>query len=173
MRIAMQFALCAVLLVALAAAAVTSDELLAKLRASGLPAPSSITTPGLPDALVANAVQISGVTVRGPDLWVRMHCSVSRRCRPFFLQAHYGSRLESRIALEQLHSIGAMGTKSAAVVLRAGDPARLLIKIASGSVILPVHCLQPGRIGQKVRVRDGDKKVHEAVVRSNRIVEAL
>jgi hypothetical protein len=155
MKSAIEFALCAVLLVGSAAAAVTTDELLAKVRASGLPEPTSITAPVLPNALVADALQISGVTVQGSDVWMRMRCSVTRSCRPFFLQAHYRSRREARIALDQVRSTGTLAAKSAAVVLRAGDPARLTIKIASGSVILPVRCLQRGRIGQKIRVRDG------------------
>ena len=127
--------------------------------------PDSINLPGIAQLLTRNC------RVQGAAVWVELRCQ-HYHCRPFFVELSYATAAEAKLAAQLLAKDLPSETERRPVILHAGRSTSLVLLRRGVKITLPVRALQSGSIGQVVRVRDSDKKIYLAVVRSANRVEA-
>ncbi len=161
--------LCVLVLSAVAFSHISGADVLARMEQQGISRPLSISLPMLPEDASAEALRIERGSLAGSDVWLRAKCGKGSMCRPFLFCAHYATAEESGRAWQQ---IGSQRSQMQPTVLRAGEKTNLVIKRGAGSAVIPVRSLENGRVGQTIRVRDGEKHIYRGVVRRRERVEA-
>lgn len=104
---------------------------------------------------------------QGSWLRLRVECLPRSECLPFYVELHFRSAKEAGGLADQLGPVSARSAADrSAPLVRPGLVAHLEVRISERIALqIPVRCLEAGRLGELVRVRDEEtRKVYRARV---------
>jgi Chaperone for flagella basal body P-ring formation len=155
-------------------AQVVARDLGWELQESATPLRVKVLAPGLrlPDEvrLHVAAVHASGVA----DSWLlRMECSTRVECLPFEVVLQSSGHQNPSVEAASVHSAAGAEGPLPPQVVRAGQRVRLAEEISGMRLSALAICLQPGGVGQRIRVRNlSSGRVVPARVRAGGELEA-
>lgn len=150
--------------------AASETDVRRSLNVRGIPEPDTIQMPDTASSDCTSLLEARFQALTKDSLWVRFRCREDRK--PFYGALFYRSSSALVSAREGLVSHASSKRVPVAVVIRVGQVVQLVLR--SGQVVLrrPVTSLQAGAVGEKIRVRDQDRRIYLASVKGEHLVEA-